>query len=409
MFSTFLQFEDDRVGRWATDARLRRSMQSCLGQGSEGGTSENFWAMYWHKQWLAKQDGTDQASGGKAHSSSLALASISLGHLSAYLQEACYWNAQKVTARLEGAQYRLSDGFQVAIAAVPRILRAFDSSQLPSLKTYASSAFGNIIRDELRQRREVNRCNEWGLLLRISRKQLREALENAGLGADEIEQYLLAWASFSALYIPKKSPGLRQLAAPEREVWQAIAHHYNQQRVHLTIPDPNEAKPETLERWLVGCAKRLRAYLYPTVTSLNTPRLGQESGEIQDDVPDPGGDSLLSDLIAEEENQTRQTQRRELSVVLKQAIADLDPALQELLQLYYQQELSQQQIARQLNLQQYAVSRKLTKARELLLKALAQWGQETLHISATSNVVKGISATLEEWLQAYYQASGGSG
>lgn len=151
------------------------------------------------------------------------------------------------------------------------------------------------------------------------------------------------------------------------------------------------------------CTSRVRAYLYPTVTSLNAPRLGQDAGELQDDVPDTGHDSLLADLIADEETQVRQDQQTQINVVLKDALAQLDPTLQELLQLYYQERLTQQQIARQLTLQQYAVSRKLTKTRELLLLALTRWSQETLHISPTSNVVKYISALLEEWLQIHYQ------
>jgi DNA-binding transcriptional regulator LsrR (DeoR family) len=90
--------------------------------------------------------------------------------------------------------------------------------------------------------------------------------------------------------------------------------------------------------------------------------------------------------------------------VLTEAIAALDPSIQELLQLYYQDQLTQQQIAKQQNVKQYTISRKLTKARESLLLTLTQWSQTTLHISPTSNVVKFISITLEEWLQAHFQA-----
>jgi len=53
-------------------------------------------------------------------------------------------------------------------------------------------------------------------------------------------------------------------------------------------------------------------------------------------------------------------------------------------------------------MKQYTVSRRLTKSRETLLQALAQWSQQTLHISLTSNVLKNISAVLDELLQNYY-------
>jgi len=83
-------------------------------------------------------------------------------------------------------------------------------------------------------------------------------------------------------------------------------------------------------------------------------------------------------------------------------LGKLPPQSQKLLQLYYQQGLTQQQIAKQQQIQQYQVSRQLAKTRESLLLAIAKWSQETMHISPTSNVVKYISAVLEEWLQNYF-------
>jgi RNA polymerase sigma factor (sigma-70 family) len=305
-------------------------------------------------------------------------------------------------AQLHQSQHQLSDCFQVAIAAVPKILNAFDSNQLPSLKTYASQAFGNTIRDDLRRRREADRCNDWGLLLKLSRKQLTEALQNAGFGSDDIDRSLLAWTCFEAVYLPRKAPGLRQLAAPDRPTWNAIADRYNQQRHQRSSPGL-DCTPATLEHLLIACVSRVRAYLYPRVTSLNAPKPGQDAGELQDDVPDRDRDSLLADLIAAEETQDRQTQQHQINAVLKESLAKLDPAMQELLQLYYQAKLSQQQMAQQFAVQQYTVSRKLTKARETLLLALTHWSQETLHISPTSTVVKSMSTILEEWLQLHYE------
>ncbi|MBD2073322.1 sigma-70 family RNA polymerase sigma factor [Phormidium sp. FACHB-592] len=426
IFSTFLQFEEDTFRGWATDARLRRSMQSRLEQPDEATASEQVWVTYWHKRWRQEagedretqrhRDAGTQRSGNAEvrgrrgtgtftpHPTPHTLhpSPLSLNHLSAYLQESCYWSAQRIVAQLHQSQQRLSDCFQVAIVAVPKVLNAFDSDQLPSLKTYASQAFSNTIRDDLRRRREADRCNDWGLLLKLSRKQLTEALQNAGLGSDDIDRYLLAWTCFEAVYLPRKAPGLRQLAAPDRPTWTAITDRYNQQRQQLTSPGA-DCTPETLERWLLSCVSRVRAYLYPRVTSLNAPKPGQDAGELQDDVPDRDRDSLLADLINAEETQARQAQQHQINAVLQKSLAKLDPTMQELLQHYYQAGLTQQQIAQQFAVQQYTVSRKLTKARETLLFALTHWSQETLHISPTSAVVKSMSAILEEWLQIHYQ------
>lgn len=419
IFSTFLQFEADHVQHWATDAKLRRSMQNCLRQGVTVGASgsaeppgleekslkeaEKFWSLYWHQQWR------HQAKQPPHCPSSSASRSQSLGHLSAYLQETCYWSVQKSMPRLESSQYKLSDCFQVAIAEMPRILNACDPNQSASLKTYAMSAFGNIIRDHLRQRQEVNLCSNWGLLLKLSRKKLTEALQQAGLAPDKIQQYLLAWACFESTYLPRKSPGLRQLSAPDRATWEGIAHLYNRQRHQLAVPG-SECSPETMEQWLTTCANRARAYLYPAIGSLNTPKVGQDSGELQDDLPDAAQSSLLAELVTQEEVAARHQQKAAMKTVLLTALTQLDPGVQELLQLYYHQGLTQQQIAQHLNVQQYTVSRKLSKARESLLMALTRWSQASqeqpgMHNSSLSTVIKYVSSLLEEWLQAYYQAS----
>lgn len=395
LFSTFLQFEADRFSRWATDTRLRRSMQQCTAQFPDATLSEEFWSVYWHKRW----QGEEAAGNGKGETHAKAL-----GHLSAYLQESCYWSIQKVMPRLQGSQYKLSDCFQVAIANAPKILNTFDSDQSASLKTYASTAFGNILRDYLRQRREIDMCNDWGLLLKLSRKRLTEALQNAGLDTDLIQRYLLAWTCFQTGYIPTKSPGLRKLVAPDAATWSTIAQLYNTQRRQLASPG-TDCTPETLERWLTYCATQTRAYLYPAMRSLNTPKAADSSTEWQDDLPDTRQESLLAELVQQEERRDRQAQRGQLNTFLTQALDKLDPGMRDLLQCYYQQQLTQQQIAQRLNLQQYAVSRKLSKARERLLLDLTRWSQETLHIVPSSNVVKSISAVLEEWLQAHYQAT----
>ncbi|WP_448285742.1 sigma-70 family RNA polymerase sigma factor [Phormidesmis priestleyi] len=385
LFSAFLQWAADATGGWSIDPRLRRSIRACLDRVPEAKASENYWALYWHKVWLEERSLKSSLSSQNAK--------LSEGHLSAYLQEACYWSAYKTIARLSHSQFGVSDCFQVAIAEVPKILKACDPEQRASLKTYASTAFSNIIRDYLRQRREVDFCTDWGLLLKLSRKRLIESLGNAGINTATIENYTLAWTCFTALHIPKKSPELRKSSPPDRDTWTAIANLYNSQTPSA------KTTPESLERWLIFCASRSRDYLYPSVTSLNLPKSEDRTGERQDDLSDPMHESLLTDLIAQEEENDRHTQQGQIHAVLLKSLGDLDAQVQDLLRLYYQNGLTQQQIAQQLGIPQYTVSRRLSKARETLLLSLTRWSQETLHISPTSNVIKHISTVLEEWLQ----------
>ncbi len=380
IFSTFLQFEGDRASNWAIDARLRRRMQRCL-EDSNPETSANFWALYWYKLWQ-EDKGRD-----------------SNAHLTAYLQEACYWSAQKTMTNFALTQYTLPDCFQVAIAKVQKILQGFDPQQGFSLKNYASAIFTSTIRDTLRQRQEVDICTNWALLRKVSQKRLIESLQNAGLSSEIITNYILAWSCFKSLYVPTQETATRKLPRPNETTWAAIVQRYNTERSSSLLA----AQPETIERWLNICAQAARSYLNPNLVSINTPKANQDTGELLDDVPESSKESLLEDLIADEEDQTRQEQRSQLTQILDAAIEQLDSELQAILHLYYRENCTQQQMAERLAIKQYTISRRLTKAREQLLKKIAIWSQDTLHISLTSALLESMSLVIEEWLQQHYK------
>ncbi|MBE9177974.1 sigma-70 family RNA polymerase sigma factor [Oculatella sp. LEGE 06141] len=386
IFSTFLQLEADRFDRWAIEPKLRRSMQQCLAQTAQTNVSENFWALYWHKIWQTQDN----------------LLNLAKEHLLAYVQESCYWAAQKTAAGFASNQSSLADCFQMAIAQIDKVLKGFDSQQGFNFKNYASATFNSLIRELLRQRQEIDICTDWALLRKISQKRLTESLVSAGLASETIASYILAWSCFKTLYVPMQASGTRQLSKPDRQTWEAIAHLYNSERYTQLSSSGTAVQPESLDKWLLACAKAARAYLYPSQVSINAPRPGQETGEFLDNLPETVQTSLLADMIAEEEASTRQTQRSQLTAVLINALKQLDEQSQTLLALYYQDGLTQQQMAERLAVKQYTVSRRLTKAREALLLTLAKWSEETLHRTATADLLKHTSTALEEWLKTHY-------
>lgn len=294
-------------------------------------------------------------------------------------------------------QYTLPDCFQVAIVKVEKILRNFNPKQGFNLQNYASAIFSSTIRDTLRQRQEVNICTNWALLRKVSQKRLIESLENAGLSSEVIAAHILAWNCFKTLYVPTQATSTRKLPRPDDQTWNAIAQLYNKERESLP-----EASATTIEKWLSSCANAARNYLNPTLVSINTPKPGYDSGELLDDVPESPRESLIADLIAEEELQERQDQRSQINQVLESAIAQLDEELRSILHLYYAEHCTQQQMATRLNIKQYTISRRLTKAKELLLKSLATWSQSTLHIALTPALLQTMNAVLEDWLQSHY-------
>ncbi len=396
IFSTFLQFEADRPQGWVSDRRLHRNMQRLFE--AEPQDSEIFWQIYWWQRYDRARPKANQP-----HPTDSSALTQSIGHLSAYLQETCFWAVQRIMPRMGSMSMLLSDCFQVAIADVPRLLQVFDASQPASLKTYANTVFGNTLRDYLRQRREVDFCSDWGLLLKISRKRLLESLQANNFDAAMCNCYVLAWQCLTANHGLQKSPKLRSLTAPDTTTWQAIVQMYNHDRHQIPDLSWNATVPD-LEKWLLDAAKRVRHYLYPAVDSLNRKKGEDGEREWQDDLS-AGDEMPMVQLLALEEQAERQTQTAQMVEVLKSTIDQLDDTAQSLLKLYYQEHLTQQVIAQTLEIQQYAVSRRLTKTREILLKAIVAWGQTTLHISPTSDVIASISTLLEEWLESFYNAS----
>lgn len=383
IFSTFIVFDADRLQGWVTEPRLRRSMERCLTQLSQSERSEAFLELYWYKAWQM------QAS------------SLAQSHLAAELQEVCYWAAFKATRWVESVEYSFSDCFQVAIASLEKVLQSFDPKRNISLKGFANLKFRSVIKDTLRQRWIADICTDWALLHKLSKKRLIESLQNAGLASDKIQQYVLAWTCFNTLYAPtetlRRTRTTRKIVKPDQKTWEAIATLYNQYRhTQLSATTPAVSSSD-LEKWITACATAARQYLYPSWTSINAPKRGQESGELLDDLPD--NVEPVAAMIAEEEA----IATNQVNAVLLDAIKQLEPSLQQLLQLYYVQGLSQQQIASQLQVQQYTISRQLTKIKRSLQQYLIQWSQETLHISPNLDVLESLSTMLEEWLKVHYE------
>ena len=384
IFSTFIEFQADCFDCWLADAKLRRNFEKHRDQLTQKQSSEDFWSLYWHALWKQESD------------------SSALGHLSAYLQETCYWSAQRVMRLLGHATYRLSDCFQLANVEIDRVLAGYDPQRGASLKGYAGLVYSSFIRDTLRQRQEADICTDWTLLRRVGKQRLVTALRQAGLSADAIAQYRLAWMCYQSLYVPAKVP-TRKLRKPPQEQWSAIATLYNTERLtQLSQPGP-ALTPDSAEQWLTQCAEWIREYNYPAMLSLNTPSPNRDHGELQDELPSSLPASLLAGIIELEDSQQRQAQQDQLTNVLASIIAQLPPDGQTLLSLYYRSELTQKQIAQKLDLKQYAVSRRLTRTRETVLSALIAWAQTTLHTSPTPDLVTSMSAALEEWLTVHYR------
>ena len=382
MFSTFIQLEQDNFSRWLVDNKLHGSMQRCLDNLAFVSKQEDFWALYWHEHWRLK-------------SSNLARM-----HMQAYLQEPCYFVSQKTSTLLKDNYHSMADFFQMANAEIEKVIFDFNPQKSSSLKAYFTMAIKSRLRDILRQRKEADICSNWALLRKISKKLLVEALENVGLSTKQISQYRLAWTCFKQLYVQNQSRASQCLTEPTSQLWQAIANLYNDSRYQLSEPIP-QSTAQIIEQWLNQSANYVRAYLFPRMNSLDTFNTDSDANQTFD-ISDTSSRTAIVDMIASEEFQARQNQISQMFGVLFRAFQALDIKSQEILKLYYQQELTQQRIVQQLQISQPMVSRKLVKSRGFLLEALVKWSLEK-NISVNPNQLKDMSIALEEWLRNQFK------
>jgi RNA polymerase sigma factor (sigma-70 family) len=405
LFSTFALLEDDRVRQWWPEPSLRRQMQHCLKDAAapDSSVSEKVWSLYWYKIWQSEPDGLAAPSALKPAAFKLAAQQ----HLAAYLQESCYWTAQKTVQRFPQLEFTLSDYFQLASMETARVLKGFNPNFGTSLKSYAPIVLTNFLKDYLRQRRAIDVCSDWALLRKMSQKRITEVLQYAGIGADELAQYRFAWVCFKTIAVPMQRPtgAIAPSEAAGTVMWQTIADLYNSKaspQLGRLIP---ALTPEQLESRLKRLTRWIREYCYPTVDSLNKIKPGQEQGEIQDSLADPVATSLLAAAIAAESDQARQQQRSQLHSTLAGALTGLDQTAQQILRLFYRDNLSQQELADRMAMSQPTVSRRLKKAEAALLRDLLDSVQPAMHKPADPTELKHISLALKEWLEYYHRGS----
>lgn len=383
-FSSFVEFEQDIFKAWSTDRKLERNVEKIISKYAAAPNLENFLALYWHQLWSVER-------------------SFFAGeHLAAYVQEVCYWAAYKTQGNLNSSQYRLSDCFQMAIAQLPIVLNGFDSKFGSNLKNYAAITFRSLLINSLRNGYEADLCSDWGLLRKITQKRLETALGEYGFSQEKIGECVLAWTCYKTIFAPVKGSGIKQLSKPDLTTWEQIADLYNVLRLQQLGANSAEYKATVLENRLQDCSRILRRHLCPQVDSLNKPKQGLIGKEIIDDLGSPG-DSVLTEIIEIEESKLRLEKQVELQAFLTETLTLLKPELHKVLTLYYIEGLTQAEIAQQLEIKQYNISRNLAKARETMLKALGKWSAQKFQISLNTETMGQMNKILEEWLENYYK------
>lgn len=332
---------------------------------------------------------------------------LALRHMSAYLEKLGYRVANKVYRKLNNfghysqLRYEQHDIWQIAwsFSSTPDIFFSNFNSQLP-LENYAVTKMEGKINDEIVHNLGMHRRrSDWGLLRYSSRTYLQEALQNQGYMQPQLSCYLLSWDSFKEIYAPQRVTGSRSLPPPTDEQLQQIATLYN----HLIQLSPqvatlDTANQATIEAKLKVCIQSLRAYQSRDFVSLDSPTGGNEDS------------TVLSEIIADSASESgwEQIEIQEpafaLMEILTELLTRIDEDTNNCLLLTCGFDLDYRSIAPLFEIYYTTVGNRYNRARQQLLKQVAQWAQERLSVIPNSESLNEMHAPLNECLKKYYES-----
>ncbi len=391
MFASSLQFKESNT-IWISQPKLLRNMEKHF-KNYTFPQEDNRLALYWHKIWCKQPQG------------------IAKEHLYAYLQEPAYKAAYDRSQKDDYSQRwdKLQEYFQIGFKnqIYDRVLKKFKSNYGSDLKAFALPIFKNSINEELRQGNKAAGHSNWSLLRHSSGKLWKKALQSRGLSNQQIESYLLLRDCFKALYNPETPKANKELPSPDLKTWQSITQLYNKERLNQLYNSGKKLNLNDIQVRLEETSQAIRNYYHPPQISLNNRLGGQEGREIKDIISSCETESLLENIIKEEEQFKFIKLQEEINYFLEKYLAEaISLEEKKCLQLFYGAGLTQAEIAEQLfgeRKKQYKISRQLNNTSKKLLEALGIWvnNRET-HNYEFDNIVDTINILLKEWLQKYY-------
>jgi RNA polymerase sigma factor (sigma-70 family) len=378
-FSSFIKINQENpyfYDGWITSPPLRHSIESQTQNDPEG--NEDYWALVWLKKVLENPQ-----------------QSLARGHLSAYLEEVCYWITVKdIKNILNIYNFDPVDCFQIcrSVAAMPEIFKQYNS-QLSKLKSYAKSHIQREVLEEIRQGLEEERFAKTGLLRHTKKTRFTKRLNRAGILEPEFSELLLAWQCFNNIYTEKTPRGSRTLPWPSEEKLAEIAESYNQ----LRSPNLKFIDRQNLNRMLDKCYQIIREYSSIKPFYTDSIEHFQEQYEWRE-MPI----NINSGYKIWQDSDSKFNQQQEVNSLLSKTFEKLKSEDRKILQLSIGLKITQSDIAKLLGLsKQYQVSRKKDSAKATLLQALAPWSVKKFNIQLSSEQLNGISIQLEEWLEKH--------
>lgn len=379
-FSEFLDLKENSSSYitipWRRILPLKNNMQRHMKSCSANGTS--YWLKYWWQE------------------ACFSNSTCAKYHLSASLEEACYWVTKRIHKQLCPQDKSLFDYFQITryAALTPQIFSKYQDSRGMQLKTYLQSQVERFLLKVAWQGKEEANYSNWGLLRNKSKKFTQNALIQAGIKEQQQYRCMLALQCFREIYTPREQRG--QLQEPTSEELTAFAELYNQ----LRSPQEPAVNGDDIKTLLNICINTARASnASPLLFSHNAPNY---SGE---DIEHLSNEHLRSPTPDISQEQVQQEERaQQIKAVLAEAIKALPKSGQTMLQLWHGLRLTQTDIGKLTSLRQYQVSRQLKHHKRLLLNALAEWSRTQMEIELNVEKINELQGALDEWLDWYYSS-----
>ena len=324
--------------------------------------------------------------------------SIIANHLTAYLQESCYWAAKEVYAQKQTIVNQLtleecfSSGNEITVTPI-KILLKYNLTSGSKITTYAQTRLKTIITEAIYRHRQWKLVSNWGLLKKMSKSKRKQALtQTAGLQNEQLQQYLLVWLCYCdhAVTIGKKK--YNRLSAPNSSQLKLMTSQYNllaKKNFSATaLIDEAEFKNR-----LEFCGEKARLFTNPTQTNY----------EEEKDIKQLQASGNY--LVNLEENQ----QQEYINQILINSFHQLDIKLQGIAYLYWGLVLTQQEIVNILQLtapnfiqKQYQFSRKIKSLKEKLFNSLYQQFSVSQKITVSIDN-KTLLSIVQQWLQEYIE------
>lgn len=309
---------------------------------------------------------------------------LALEHLKCYLETSCYYATKKVSSIsrvdweecLSSAHIFIhnSDNFI-------KLLKSYDERQA-LLDTYV---LGILIK-EIKNQQNVCKYSNWRLIVEISEKKLREALETSGYREPYISQCVFARKYFQQVYRFNKVYNLAlrrsgdKWLEPDNEDFQAAANSYNTEKYLSSAPHEVSAgsniSGEQMKAWMNICITALQSQ--PKIFFCNLEEIDKTSENNQEQNNEKWLDNSEHKEIsveAEEADSEENPLLSETQSAFHNELVRLKGEQHQILLLYYGANLKQKQLEIKLGMSQSAISRRLQTIKKQLLRTLTQKSQ----------------------------------